>query len=140
MDKQEKQFVRIQSDETINVTMGLSYNDVTNPDAHIPDRLKVQPSWASTTVLIKKGTGFYPAYIAEWSTVQRLVQDKTFQRFHLFSQIEYHLASKGMCQSHFPLSHNRELFPTVLNCFECHLYGPFLFALFPAPVHCNHIE
>ena len=76
MDKQEKQFVRIQSDETINVTMGLSYNDVTNPDAHIPDRLKVQPSWASTTVLIKKGTGFYPAYIANWSTVQRLVEDK----------------------------------------------------------------
>ena len=76
MDKQEKQFVRIQSDETINVTMGLSYNDVTNPDAHIPDRLKVQPSWASTTVLIKKGTGFYPAYIAEWSTVKRLAEDK----------------------------------------------------------------
>lgn len=73
---EQKQFVRIQSEETINVTMGLAFNDVTNPDAHIPDRLKVQPSWASTTVLIRKGTGFYPAYVAEWDTVKRLANDK----------------------------------------------------------------
>lgn len=72
----DKQFVRIQSNETINVTMGLACQDFSNPDAHIPDRLRIQPEWASTTVLIKKGVGVYPAYIAEWDTVKRLAADK----------------------------------------------------------------
>ena len=38
-------FVQIQSDVTIRVTTGLQNKDVTNPDAHVPDRLKVNPEW-----------------------------------------------------------------------------------------------
>ena len=69
-------FVRIQSEKTINVTAGLQHQDVTNPDAHIPDRLKVSPSWPKLTVLIKRGAHWYPAEIAEWNTVKALANDK----------------------------------------------------------------
>lgn len=69
-------FVRIQSEKTINVTAGLQHQDVTNPDAHIPDRLKISPSWPKLTVLIKRGAHWYPAEIAEWNTVKALANDK----------------------------------------------------------------
>lgn len=68
--------VRIQSTITITVTPGLQCKDVTNPDAHVPDRLKVSPLWPKATVMIRKGTGFYPAEIVEWPTVQCLEKDK----------------------------------------------------------------
>lgn len=69
-------FVRIQSTKTINVTMGLHNQDVTNPDAHIPDRLKVNPLWPKLTVLIREGVHWYPSEIAEWPTVKALANDK----------------------------------------------------------------
>lgn len=71
-----KKFVRIQSTKTINVTMGLHNQDVTNPDAHIPDRLKVNPLWPKLCVLIHEGVHWYPSEIAEWPTVKALVEDK----------------------------------------------------------------
>lgn len=70
--------IRIQSTKTITVTCGLEHKDVTNPDAHIPDRLKVSAEWPKCTVLIKAGVGDYPAEIAEWPTVKALVKDKVF--------------------------------------------------------------
>lgn len=70
------ELIRIQSKVTINVTPGLQGKDVTNPDAHIPDRLKVSPEWTRCTVLIKAGVGTYPAEIAEWNTVKALVKDE----------------------------------------------------------------
>lgn len=69
---QENKYVRIQSTMTINVTAGLQAKDVTNPDAHVPDRLKVQPLWPKTTVLIKEGAHMYPAEITTWRTVKAL--------------------------------------------------------------------
>lgn len=69
-------YVRIQSTKTINVTMGLQNQDVTNPDAHVPDRLKVNPLWPKLTVLIKEGVHWYPSEIAEWNTVKALANDK----------------------------------------------------------------
>lgn len=72
----KKNFVRIQSNETIVVTSGLQHIDVTNPDAHVPDRLKINPSWPKTTCQISKGVGVYPSYVAEWPTVKALVKDK----------------------------------------------------------------
>lgn len=71
-----KQFVKIQSSKTIMVTAGLQADDVTNPDAHIPDRLKVNPLWPNLTVLIKEGVDWYPSEIVEWATVKALVDDK----------------------------------------------------------------
>lgn len=68
------ELIRIQSKMTIRVTPGLQAKDVTNPDAHIPDRLKVSAEWPKCTVLIKEGVGLYPAEIAEWNTVKALVK------------------------------------------------------------------
>lgn len=69
------EFVRIQSTKTITVTCGLDFQDFTNADAHIPDRLKVSPTWPKATVLIREGVGNYPVQILEWPTVQALVKD-----------------------------------------------------------------
>ena len=68
--------IRIQSTKTIQVTCGLEHQDVTNPDAHVPDRLKVSAEWPKCMVLIKAGVGEYPAEIAEWATVKALAKDK----------------------------------------------------------------
>lgn len=72
----ENEFVRIQSKITITVTAGLQLQDVTNKDAHIPDRLKINPLWPKLSVQIKEGTFNYPAEIIEWPTVKALVRDK----------------------------------------------------------------
>lgn len=69
-------YVRIQSTTTINVTMGLQNQNVTNKDAHIPDRLRVNPLWPKCTCLIKEGVGLYPSEIAEWPSVQSLHNQK----------------------------------------------------------------
>ena len=68
--------VRIHSTITINVTTGLQHKDVTNPDAHIPDRLKVSAEWPRHTVLIREGQHLYPAEIKNWNTVKALANDK----------------------------------------------------------------
>ena len=70
-----KPYVRIQSSTTIMVTAGLQNQDVTNADAHIPDRLKVNPLWPKMTCLIKTGVGVYPSDIVEWPVVKSLVKD-----------------------------------------------------------------
>lgn len=67
--------VQIQSSVTIRVTTGLQNKDVTNPDAHVPDRLKVNPLWPKHMVLIKQGVGFYPVEIKEWASVKKLAED-----------------------------------------------------------------
>lgn len=69
-------FVQIQSNTTIRVTTGLQNKDVTNPDAHVPDRLKINPEWPKYQVLIKQGAHKYPAEIVEWPTVKALAKDK----------------------------------------------------------------
>lgn len=68
--------VQIQSSITIRVTCGLQNEDVTNPDAHVPDRLKVNPEWPKHQVLIRKGIQKYPAEIKAWPSVQALARDK----------------------------------------------------------------
>lgn len=68
--------VQIHSNITIRVTTGLQNQDVTNVDAHIPDRLKVNPEWPKHQVLIRAGQGTYPAEIAEWPSVKALAADK----------------------------------------------------------------
>ena len=69
-------FVQIQSSVTIRVTTGLQNKDVTNPDAHVADRLKVNPEWPKHQVLIKAGAHRYPAEIVEWPSVKALATDK----------------------------------------------------------------
>lgn len=67
--------VQIQSSITIKVTPGLQNKDVTNPDAHVPDRLKINPEWPKYQVLITQGVGKYPAEICDWPSVQALAKD-----------------------------------------------------------------
>lgn len=68
--------VQIHSTTTINVTTGLQHKDVTNPDAHVADRLKVSAEWPRHTVLIREGQHLYPAEIKDWNTVKALANDK----------------------------------------------------------------
>ena len=72
----KKAYVRIHSNKTIRVTCGLQNKDVTNPDAHVPDRLKVSPSWPTCCVIISSGSHLYPSEIAEWHTVKALAKEK----------------------------------------------------------------
>lgn len=76
MANTKKAYVKIQSSITITVTMGLNNKDVTNPDAHVADRLKVSALWPKCTVQILAGAHWYPAEIAEWNTVKALEKDK----------------------------------------------------------------
>lgn len=69
-----KEYVYIQSTMDITVTAGLQNEDVTNPDAHIPDRLKVNPVWPKMRIMIEQGRHIYPKLIAEWDTVKSLVK------------------------------------------------------------------
>lgn len=70
-----KDYVYIQSNTSIVVTAGLQNENVTNPDAHIPDRLKVNPVWPKLRIMIKAGRHIYPKLIIEWATVKALVKD-----------------------------------------------------------------
>lgn len=77
MAKTIKDFVRIQSSINIRVTMGLNNQDVTNPDAHVPDRLKINPLWPKLAILIKAGSHWYPSEIVNWATVKALATEGT---------------------------------------------------------------
>jgi len=70
-----KDYVYIQSTISIVVTAGLQNDNVTNPDAHIPDRLKVNPNWPKLRIMLKAGRHIYPKLIVEWPTVKALVKD-----------------------------------------------------------------
>lgn len=67
--------IEISSTTTIHVTCGTNALDVTNPDAHVADRLRVAPSWTKNIICIKEGKGEYPADIATWATVKALERD-----------------------------------------------------------------
>lgn len=71
----EKEYVYIQSTISIVVTAGLQYDDVTNPDAHVADRLRINPNWPKMSIMIKKGRHIYPKLIKDWATVKALVKD-----------------------------------------------------------------
>lgn len=70
-----KEYVRIQSSISIVVTAGLQNEDVTNPDAHVPDRLKINPIWPKLKIMLKAGSHVYPSFITEWETVKSLQKD-----------------------------------------------------------------
>ena len=70
-----KDYVYIQSNTSIVVTAGLQNENVTNPDAHVPDRLKVNPTWQKLKIMIKAGRHIYPSLITEWHSVKALVKD-----------------------------------------------------------------
>lgn len=70
-----KEYVYIQSTMSIVITAGLQNEDVTNVDAHVPDRLKVNPVWPKLRIMIKNGRHIYPKLITQWSSVKALVND-----------------------------------------------------------------
>lgn len=65
-------YVRIQSTRPIVVTGGLQTIDMTNKESTNPDKLNVKPSWTAFRVQLKRGTGYYPARIKDWTTVKVL--------------------------------------------------------------------
>lgn len=72
----KKSYVKIHSEKTIRVTCGLQNKDVTNPDAHVADRLRISADWPVCSILIKEGQHVYPSEIVEWPTVKALAKDK----------------------------------------------------------------
>lgn len=74
--QERKQFVKINSTIDITVTPGLQYQDLSTPDAHIPDRLKVSPQWPKLSVLVMKGVHWYPSEIVDYPSVKSLEKSK----------------------------------------------------------------
>ena len=70
-----KPYVRIQSQQTIRVTVGLNNQDNTNPDAHVADRLKISSLWPKAMMVINVGAHLYPSEIIDWPTVRALEKD-----------------------------------------------------------------
>ena len=70
-----KNYVYIQSNTSIVVSAGLQAENVTNPDAHIGDRLRINPYRPKMTILIKQGRHVYPSFITNWESVKDLVKD-----------------------------------------------------------------
>lgn len=81
-------YVRIQSSINIKVTAGLQHADYTQPDAHIPDRLKVGSLWPKLTCMITEGVGVYPSEILEWNTVKSLEKEKLITIGETFDDTE----------------------------------------------------
>lgn len=67
-----KRFIRIQSTKTIMVAPGLQVINVTNKDAHIENRLKVNSVWQNARVKIMSGVAYYPSCIKDWPSVKKL--------------------------------------------------------------------
>lgn len=93
---EKKSYVRIQSKITIQVTCGLQNQDVTNPDAHVPDRLKISPDWPRGIYIINEGVGTYPVEILSWPTVKALEKDKiiTVGEYVEHSEVEEDVKNK----------------------------------------------
>lgn len=70
-----KNYVTIQSSKTIMVNAGLDYENLTNYESDIPDRLKVNPIWIKQKCLIREGKHDYPAFITKWKVVQNLSKE-----------------------------------------------------------------
>lgn len=70
-----KNFIRIQSKKNITVAAGLQSINMSNKNAHIPDRYNVASAWVGTRVLIREGIGYYPNEIKDWDAVKALVKD-----------------------------------------------------------------
>lgn len=71
----EKNMIKIQSSMNVRVTAGLQYQDFTPNVDGLPNRLRVQPEWVQSAVMIEEGVGYYPAEIAEWETTKSLVEN-----------------------------------------------------------------
>ena len=70
-----KNFIRIQSKKNITVAAGLQSINMSNKNAHVPDRYNVASAWVGTRVLIREGIGYYPIEIKDWDAVKALVKD-----------------------------------------------------------------
>ena len=71
-----KKFVRVESQINVVVSAGLQSINMSNKDAHVADRLNVKSAWVGTRIMIKKGTGYYPAEIKDWASVKSLAANK----------------------------------------------------------------
>lgn len=67
-------YVKISSTVEITVTCGLQYEDHTNKDAHVPDRLKIAARWPKCNYALHVGVNYCPVEIKNWRTVQALAK------------------------------------------------------------------
>ena len=65
-----KKFIKIQSSINITVDAGLTCINMTNADARVAERLKVQPTWVGTRIDITEGAHYYPAIIKTWDSAK----------------------------------------------------------------------
>lgn len=71
---QKTQYLKIQSKLNVNITSGLDHLDMTDVNANVGDKLKVQALWAKQIVRIKAGVSYYPVEIKDWNTTKALVR------------------------------------------------------------------
>ena len=69
-------FVYLNSEVTVRVYPGVFYENATQPDTRIGDRLKVIEKWSKYGVLIKAGSNVVSAEVAEWPTVKAMIEKK----------------------------------------------------------------
>lgn len=69
-----KKYVKISSTIEITVTCGLQYEDHTNPDAHVADRLKIAARWPKCNYALHVGVNYCPIEIKDWKTVKALAK------------------------------------------------------------------
>lgn len=65
-----KKFVQIGSTQNIFVTPDLRSINATNLKSPVANRLSVKPAWSRMKVLIKAGSGWYPAEMKTWKAVK----------------------------------------------------------------------
>ena len=70
-----KNYIRIQSKIDVAVSAGLQSINMSNKDAHVPDRLNVKAAWVGTRTLVHKGVGVYPIELKNWDAVKSLVKN-----------------------------------------------------------------
>ena len=72
-----KRFVKIIATRPFRVMVDSKDQAIDASDVNainIPNRMKAINTWVDTLVTIKKGTGWYPAAISKWKSVQSLVK------------------------------------------------------------------
>lgn len=70
-----KKFVRIQSTRNVNLFESLSAINMTNENSRVQEPFRVAQAWSKTCILVKQGTGYYPAVMKDWATVKTLVKN-----------------------------------------------------------------
>ena len=70
----KEKYVRIQTNEPVQVNAGLDFIDNTLKNSRIEDKLKVTATWHLEKCMLHSGTHYYPAEVADWPTTKALAK------------------------------------------------------------------